>query len=167
MQQIECNPEEKNKIKKEQKMWEKKLNIKISYNDTDIIIIGDAFNEYIALDVLNAVALGFSAHQALTLLEADTQLKVIDLKKYVKESSFKRIMGRVIGQKGKAKKKLEQTTDVKISIKNSRIGVLGDYNVVNIVTEAIMKIIEGAAYSNVYRFIEKNSNIKKIGDQSG
>jgi len=159
MQYIKCSFKEKNKIKKEQEMWEKKLNVKISYNETDIIIEGNAFDEYIALDVLNAVALGFSAHQALTLLEADTQLKVINLKKYVKESSFKRIMGRIIGQKGKTKKKIEQTTDVKISIKNSRVGVLGDYNDVNIVTEAIMKIIEGAAYRNVYRFIEKKNTI--------
>lgn len=155
MRRIRFSPNELKKIKKNKEMLEKKLNLQITIEEDDIIVQGDQYDEYMGAPPLEALSLGFSINDALSLLNEDKQLNVIEMKDYVKEHSLSRVKARIIGKGGKAKRHVEELTNTKISIHDNRIGIIGNYDDVDLAVDALMRLIHGSPHSNVYRYIEK------------
>ena len=58
-------------LKTERENLERKLNVKIDIKGKKVIIEGSSIDEYDALIVLEAMQFGFSAKEALTLLDED------------------------------------------------------------------------------------------------
>ena len=110
-----------------------------------------------AQEVVRAIAYGFSPEKALKLLDEDQVLIVIDLKQYVGDAPnhLKRIKGRIIGEKGKARKTIEEMTGTYISIYGNYVAIIGDYETASIAKQAIEMLIQGRQHSTVYRYLER------------
>jgi len=110
-----------------------------------------------AQEVVKAIAYGFPPEKALRLLDEDQTLVVIDLKQYVGDSPnhLQRVKGRIIGEKGKARKTIEEMTGTYISVYDTYVAIIGDYESAQAAKEAIEMLIQGRQHSTVYRFLER------------
>ena len=110
-----------------------------------------------AQDFIKAIAYGFSPERALRVLDEDQILLVIDLKQKVGPSPnhITRIKGRIIGEKGKARKIIEEMTGTYISVYDTYVAIIGDYESATAAREAIEMLIEGRQHATVYRYLER------------
>ena len=71
-----------------------------------------------ARDVVIAIARGFSTERALTLVDDDIVLDIIDLRETFgrNERDIARLKGRVIGREGKIRRLIEEMTSAKVSV---------------------------------------------------
>ena len=152
---------EKGEVKHE---IEKRTQTKISVNSNDGTVIIEPETQYVppinllkAREVVRAIGLGFSPEKAFKLLEDDYVLIVIDLKQYIGDSPnhLSRVKGRIIGEKGKARKTIEEMTNTFISVYDTYVAIIGDYESATIAREAIEMLIQGRQHSTVYRYLDK------------
>lgn len=110
-----------------------------------------------AQDFIKAIAYGFSPERALRILDEDQILLVIDLKQKVGPSPnhITRVKGRIIGEKGKARKIIEEMTGTYISVYDTYVAIIGDYESATAAREAIEMLIEGRQHTTVYRYLER------------
>ncbi len=109
-----------------------------------------------ASNIIKAINLGFSPEKAFALLDRDMNLHVIDLYTYMKKKSenhLKRIMGRIIGEKGKAKRIIEETTETQISIYRNFVAIIGTFEGIYLADEAIKLLIKGKPHKVVYEYL--------------
>ncbi len=146
------------------RMLERELGVKVVVDSANgTVIIEPAaprvspFKLMKAKDFVTAIALGFSPERAERLLSDDQVLVVIDLKEEVGDSPnhLRRVKGRIIGEKGKARKNLEEMTGTYISVYDDKVAIIGDYESVEVARQAIMMLIEGRQHSTVYRYLER------------
>jgi len=117
-----------------------------------------------ARDIVRAIAYGFSPERAFRLLDEDQILIVLDLKQYVgdKPNHLQRVLGRIIGEEGKTRRIIEEMTGTYISVYDTYVAIIGDYESANIAKNAIELLIEGRMHSTVYRYIERETySLKK------
>jgi ribosomal RNA assembly protein len=130
---------------------------------TGAVIIEPASPNTSALDlikaqnIVRAIGYGFSPERAFRLLEEDQILEVIDVRQYVgdKPNHIKRVLGRIIGEEGKARRVLEELTGTYISVYEHYVAIIGDYETANIAKRAIEMLIEGRMHSTVYRYVDR------------
>jgi len=143
---------------------EEKTRTKITVDSTSgMVIIEPAFMSTTtfelmkARDIVKAIANGFPPDKAMSLLGEDQVLIILELKQYVgdKPNHLQRILGRVIGEEGRARRIIEEMTGTYISIYQSNIAIIGDYESANIAKTAIEMLIEGRRHSTVYTYIER------------
>ncbi|MEM2795187.1 MAG: KH domain-containing protein, partial [Thermofilaceae archaeon] len=72
-------------------------------------------------------------------------------------NDLKRIKSRLIGENGKVKKTIENQTGAKILIGEKSVGILGEYNNVEVARKAINMLIEGRTHTTVYNFLRSAS----------
>lgn len=117
-----------------------------------------------ARDVINAIARGFSPEKAFTLFDDNQILDTINLKEYLGDSKnhITRIKGRIIGERGKTRKMIEELTNTYISIYGHTVSIIGGYEEVRVAREAIEMLIKGMQHSTVYKFLDrKHSELKR------
>lgn len=97
------------------------------------------------------------AQRALRLLEDDQVFEVSDVRQYVgdKPNHVKRVLGRIIGEEGKARRILEEYTGTYISIYDHYVAIIGDYETANIAKKAIEMLIQGRMHATVYKHIDR------------
>jgi|UniRef100_A0A7J3XXZ4 ribosomal RNA assembly protein len=143
---------------------EEKTRTKITVDSTSgMVIIEPAFMSTTtfelmkARDIVKAIANGFPPDKAMSLLGEDQVLIILELKQYVgdKPNHLQRILGRVIGEEGRARRIIEEMTGTYISIYQSNIAIIGDYESANIAKTAVEMLIEGRRHSTVYTYIER------------
>ncbi len=110
-----------------------------------------------AKNYVEAIGTGFSPEEAERVLEEDQILLIIDLKDQLRlpENHLRRIKARIIGEGGRVKRNLEEISGCSISIYDNVVAIIGDYESVNAVKEAIELIIEGREHSTVYRHLRR------------
>ena len=110
-----------------------------------------------ARDVVTAVGRGFSPERAMTLIDDDMVLDVIDLRELFgkNESDINRIKGRVIGSEGKMRRLLEELTDAKVSVYGATIAMIGEFEAVSATRQAIEMLIKGKQHSSVYKYLRR------------
>ena len=110
-----------------------------------------------AQEVVRAIAYGFPPEKALRLLDEDQILVVVDLKQYVGDAPnhLHRVKGRIIGEKGKARRTLEEMTGTYISVYGNYVAIIGDYETASIAKHAVEMLIQGRQHSTVYRYVER------------
>ncbi len=122
-----------------------------------IKIRGDALdNVMTASNIIKAISLGFSPEKAFLLLDRDMNLHVIDLYTLMKKKSenhLRRIMGRIIGEKGKTKRIIEETTNTYLSIYRNYIAIIGGFEGIYIADEAIKLLVKGKPHKVVYEYL--------------
>ncbi|MFO7678379.1 MAG: KH domain-containing protein [Thermoplasmatota archaeon] len=117
---------------------------------------------YIVEDVIRAIGRGFSPEHALQLFHEDLEFFLFNLHDYIgkKNTHIRRIKSRVIGTEGKTKRTLEHLTSSHISIYGHTIGIIADFQTMDILKKAIDMLITGSKHASVYRYIERE--MKKI-----
>ncbi|MEM4976748.1 MAG: KH domain-containing protein [Desulfurococcaceae archaeon] len=131
--------------------------------DTGAVVIEPAFPHTSALDlmkaqnIVKAIGYGFSPERAFRLLEDDQTLEVVDVRQYVgnKPNHVRRVLGRVIGEEGRARRTLEELTSTYISVYEPYVAIIGDYETANIAKRAIEMLIEGRMHSTVYKYVDR------------
>ena len=125
--------------------------------DENLVIDGDGGKEWIAAQVIKALALGFESKHAFKLFKDDYFLEVISLENAIGHSEKKlvRVKARIIGTEGRVKKNLEALTGAFLSIDDNNVSVLGKFEELKLAKDAVNKIIDGKEISTVYAFLEK------------
>jgi ribosomal RNA assembly protein len=116
-----------------------------------------------ARDVVTAIGRGFAPDRAMTLLDDNTVLDVIDLRELFgkNESDINRMKGRVIGSEGKMRRLLEEMTDAKVSVFGSTISMIGEFEEVSAARQAIEMLLKGKQHSSVYKFLRRTKSESK------
>lgn len=108
---------------------------------------------WIVRDIVRAIGRGFSPPSAFTLLDNDIFLETIDLEG--SRNNIKRLKSRIIGEKGKAKRMIETSTDAFVSVYGNQVSMIGDITEIRHAREAILQIIQGSKHSTVFRYLER------------
>ena len=102
---------------------------------------------------------GFSPKNALTLLEDDVFLDVIDVTDFVgeKEKEIAHKRGRVIGSHGSIRKDIEEHCDTMVSVYGKTIALIGRAEGMYKARRAVEMLLEGASHHIVLSFLKKVS----------
>ena len=151
------------------KLWiEEKcyVNLDIDSRSGEIHISTDdkISNPLLAVDLIQSIAHGFSKVRASNLFDEDKFLSIIDLTQYYKKSShsISRIKSRVIGQNGKARQVMEELSDTNISVYGHSISIIGSFEQIKLVENAINLLISGAQQKTVYALLQKSRAPAKL-----
>ncbi len=129
--------------------------------DTGEVLIKSAGNiekiqPFKAIEIVTAIGRGFSPEKALTLLENDNTLHVIDLREFAgkSNSNIERIKGRIIGEGGKARRNMENLSDTHISVYGKTVSIIGNTTKLRSAVDAISSISSGSMHGAVYNKLE-------------
>ena len=141
------------------KQIEKSLNVRINVDskEGDVIISGtDALSVYTTREIVRAIARGFNPDVAKLLLKVDYGFDIININDYAKtKKDAERLKGRVIGQEGKSRAKLEELTGTNICVYGKTIGIIGPFDEIVVARRAIESLLSGSLHTPVFRWIEK------------
>ena len=109
-----------------------------------------------ALDVVRAVARGFSPQKAYKLWQPNIYVEIIDLTEFLGDSGkvLERVRARIIGREGKVRGYLSRLTSTDIVIYGKTVGIIGETDNVGLAKEAMLKIINGLPHNAVFKFLE-------------
>lgn len=108
-----------------------------------------------AMEIVRAIARGFSPHKAFKLLQPNIYIEVIDLTEFVSDKSLERIRSRIIGRDGKSRQFISKLTGTEMVIYGKTVSIIGDEESVETAKGAILKLIKGATHSTVFNFLER------------
>jgi len=135
---------------------ERKTATKITVTD-EIEIEGEAVDVIVAANVVKAIARGFSPENAFLLLDEEYELDVITLSAE-SDKAVKRLMGRVIGKQGKARKKIEDMCGAKISIYGKTVSIIARFGDISAASKCVETLLKGKTHGYAYKVID---DIKK------
>jgi ribosomal RNA assembly protein len=111
----------------------------------------------IALDVVRAVARGFSPQKAYKLWQPNIYLETLDLSEFLGSGkALDRVRARIIGREGKVRGYMSRLTTTDIVIYGKTVSILGGPENVNLAKEAVLKIIDGLPHNAVFKFLESH-----------
>ncbi len=139
------------------KLIEKKCRVSLSIDsEGEVEISGDATDIFFAKDVIKAIGRGFLPTDAIKLIDHDYVLHLIPLKEiFHTDKAITRLKGRVIGEKGKTRKEIEEATESILSIYGSTIGILGRLDSIEYAKEAVGMLLDGAPHSSVINYLAR------------
>ncbi len=142
------------RIVKNRKKLEEALKVKLTNDKSEVSIEGEAQNEYEAVKVIDALNMGFSFSDAISIKKNELEFGKINVKEYSR-SSLERIKGRLIGKDGKVLKTLSTLTNCSLEVKGNEIGIIGNPDDMKTAIDSIIQIIQGSKHANVYKGLEK------------
>ena len=109
-----------------------------------------------AMEIVTAIGRGFSPENAMTLLQGENALHVIDLREFAgkSNSNIERIKGRIIGEGGKARRNMENLSGTHISVYGKTVSIIGDTTKLRLAVDAISSISSGSNHGAVYTKLE-------------
>jgi len=112
------------------------------------------------VEVVKAMARGFSPHRAMRLLDdEDDVLDVLNLGDVAPTAkALTRLKGRIIGKDGQMRESMEDGLKVSVSVYGKTVSVIGSLEAVQVVMEALDMLIRGAPHAVVFNFISKKRN---------
>jgi ribosomal RNA assembly protein len=153
MEQIYSN--NTRKILQNKKNLEQSLKIKISAKNNIIFLEGKAEDEFLALEVIEAINLGFSIPKSLFLKEDNTIFKKILIKPIAKRNNLSQVRARIIGTKRKVLDTIESLTDTFIVLHENEVGIIGSIENAEKAEYVLKRIIAGSKHANMYAWLEK------------
>lgn len=161
-------PEELQRVRREldgiSRQVEERLKVRLTVDEPNSAVVIEpiaqqgAANVLKAKDLVKAIVVGFPAAEAAELMDEDVILVVIDISSALdgKENHVRRVLGRIIGENGRAKRSIEEMVGVKIAVNNSGlVGIIGDYERAMIARHGIEMLVEGRMHGTVYRRLEQ------------
>lgn len=117
-----------------------------------------------AVEMVTAIAKGFSPQKADRLVHEDIMLYVQDLKEFAGKSSnsLQRIKGRIIGVDGKARRIMEQLSGAYISVYGHSVAMIGNSEEIRLASEAIVMLAKGSMHKSVYNMLEQARRRAKL-----
>ena len=150
------------KILQNKRKLETELKVKITNKGRLVFVDGEPNKEYKAMQVIDAINLGFSVGRALLLKQEGIILQTVNIKDVTKRFSLETIKGRIIGKRGKTLKTLNNLTDCAISLHNSKVGIIGNAEEIEEAVQAITSIIQGSKQGHVYGHAEREIKKKRM-----
>lgn len=129
---------------------EKSGKVKLKIGE-EIIVCGEPIHVFETCSVIKAIGRGFSFEEASEIF-GGASLYVIEIAK--ERKTLLRIRSRLIGTRGKVKKKIEEATGTKISVFGKTVSIIGTYDGLETARSAVEKIIEGKSHAAVFKFLE-------------
>ncbi|HLD59807.1 MAG TPA: hypothetical protein VI912_02355 [Candidatus Bilamarchaeaceae archaeon] len=144
-------------LKKAKQRIEQICKIKISINEeSEVSIDGEESEVYFAKDVIRAIGRGFDPKIATRIITKDLQFVLLNLKEYLRnENAIGRMKARVIGDKGKIKKDIEDATDSYLCVYGNTIGIISKIDSIEYAREAIELILRGARFTSLFTYLSK------------
>ncbi len=164
MQIIRIPSERIKYIREHKNRLERELGLKINIRDNAVELFSeDGYTEYLSIDIIKALGLGFDLDDVLKLKDPEYVLVIVDLDEILpNEKTITRQLGRVIGTRGIAKRTFENEGNVKIRIVDHSIGILGLRHDVEVIKRAILKLVSGSKHSTVMRYITDHIHDESI-----
>lgn len=133
-----------------------------------VVIRSDEKNPLGALtaqDVLTAIGRGFSPSRAFRLFDDEVYLEVIDITAFTGRSDRARgrLKGRIIGEGGKTRRLIEETSGATLSIYGKTVAMIGTPEQLGVAREAVHMLLRGVPHSAVYKFLERKRREIKSG----
>ena len=150
-----------NKIIQNKKMLESSFKIKLSNKSHILFIEGKAEDEFLALQAVEALNLGFSINEVVLLKNEEFVFEKIYIKNITKRRNMSEVRGRVIGAGGKALRVLEELSGTYIAVHDNTVGVIGELASAKKAVYALKRIIAGSKHSAMYAYLEKQKVIEK------
>ena len=147
-------PKEREEVLKEDVISriESELDVKIHKNENEVEIEGEGIEAYKALNIIKAIAHGFSPEIAFLLFDDANVMEIIEIPG--DEDTRTRIKARIIGRNGIVRKNIERYTGCKISIYGKTVGIIGPFDKIQIAKNAIEMLITGKKHSTMYKYLE-------------
>ena len=119
-----------------------------------------------ANDVVKAIARGFNPDIALQVLKHDTVFEIIELAAVSKnKNDLQRLKGRIIGEKGKSRRTIEELTETYISVYGKTASIIGSMEGVAICKKALTMLVNGSPHASVYHMLERERRKWKLENQ--
>ena len=117
-----------------------------------------------AVEIVSAIAKGFSPERAYRLLGEEEVLQLVDLRDYAGKSanSLSRIKGRIIGEAGKSRKTIEDISGALISVYGNTVGLIGTFEEIKLATEAVTMLSKGRSHASVYNMLQEAKRKSKL-----
>ncbi len=130
-------------------------------NDDDVPYV--LFAPIKAAEIVTAIGRGFAPDVAMTLLDEDNSLHVISLVEFAgkSRSNIARIKGRVIGERGRARRNMEQLSGTRISVYGKTVSIIGAGSRLKRAADAINAISGGSMHGTVYNRLETANRRQK------
>ena len=133
-------------------------------NRNEIVVEGDSYSEYVARNIVQAVARGFRLNTAFKLLNEDYFFDSIDIGDIASNKlKKKRMVARIIGTGGKAKIYMEEVSGASIEIYGDTISLIGSIDEIRIAKAGINILLDGGKHSTAYTVMEKERRKIKTG----
>jgi ribosomal RNA assembly protein len=158
----------KDNLERLQKEFSVKIDLNKGKNAADFSIKGkNATHEYIASEILEAIASGFDFDTAILLKDENYIFKKILLKNYASGSRLEVVKGRIIGSQGKSKRVIEKLTECDLCLCENSVGLIGRAEHVEVASKAIQSLIRGAKHANVFKFLEESrKHLKELDEEN-
>ena len=119
----------------------------------EVDLEGDVEGLLLASNVLRAVSRGFSVATALILLDENMQLAVVPVDGT--EKTVRRLLSRVIGRRGNAKRNIERLTEAQIVVYGKTVAIIGTADDAARAADAVEDLLDGRKHSYVWAKLEK------------
>lgn len=149
------------KIIQNKKLIEKNLDINLSVKDKILEIKSKPEEEYLALNIVEALELGFDKEDALLLKDEKFDFKKINIKDFTRRKDLETIRARIIGTHGRTIETICSLTDCLIKLHGNAVGIIGLNENVSKAAFAVKRIIQGSRQANVYAYLEKQRALEK------
>ena len=113
-------------------------------------ITGPPEQVFLAKNVVKAIARGFDPQQALLLADEEYELTVISLGNESKNTQ-QRLLGRVIGRAGQAKKNIEKSCTCHIAVYGKTVSVISHLDDHKKATQTIEDLLAGHTHAYAFK----------------
>jgi ribosomal RNA assembly protein len=131
--------------------------VELKIIEGEVDITGNAADIFFATEIVKAIGRGFEPRKALLLLKEDFMLHLIHLRELAStEKAIVRLKGRVIGEDGRIKTMIEESTDCFLSVYGNTIGIIAKSDTIEYTKEAVSMILNGSRHSSVLSYLSKS-----------
>ncbi len=124
-----------------------------------------SFSVWMAKTIVEAINIGFKPEKAIKLLDQEYSFESISIERAVgnSEKKNKRMIGRIIGDKGQMREAIEKFSRAYVSIypRKRIIGLIGDYESLKIARKAIKMLLQGLPHHVPMNFLQKKEQERK------
>ncbi|MCL4325020.1 MAG: KH domain-containing protein [Candidatus Thermoplasmatota archaeon] len=109
-----------------------------------------------ARDAVVAIGRGFSPQRALRLLTGENYITVLNMREVTgkrDKNAVRRIRSRLIGEKGKARERLEELSGCSISIYGYHVAIIGSAEELERGTRALTMLLRGSEHATVFGYL--------------
>ena len=135
------------------------VSVEVDGKTGEVTVRGDladeASNPFGAAEIVAAVGRGFSPEAAMPLASGHS-LHVMDLRDVAGKSraQVERVKGRIIGERGRARRNMEELSGTRISVYGRTVAVIGPPEGIREAVSAIGALCSGSMHASVYRRLE-------------
>jgi ribosomal RNA assembly protein len=145
------------RIRRNIKEIERKLNVKINFNGKTIQILGDPIDEEVADRAIEAIDMGFPIQEALILRDDDFVFNKLNIKDLTRRHDLERVRARLIGTKGKTLRTLEDMSHCSIVLHGNFIGIIGRNEDILAGINCVKNVVSGLKESSVFSMLDRRA----------